>query len=50
MYCGRFETQMMSSNGFHPFLSVIEMGEGAAPLIEISQPMKDVYVPWRGTK
>jgi hypothetical protein len=47
-HVGRFDTQMINNNSFHPFLSVIEVGEEAALLIEVSQLMKDVYFPFLG--
>jgi hypothetical protein len=47
-HVSRFNTQMISNNGFHPFFSVIKMGEEAALLIKISQLMKDVYLPFLG--
>jgi hypothetical protein len=47
-HVGRFDAQMVNNNSFHPFLSVFKMGEEAALLIEISQPMKDIYFPFFG--
>lgn len=47
-HISRFEAQMMSYNSFHPFSSVIEVGKKAALLVEISQLMKDIYLPFLG--
>lgn len=39
---------MMSNNSFHPIPPVIEMGKEATLLIEITQLMKDIYLPFLG--
>lgn len=47
-HIGRSEPQMKRYNSFHPFASVMKMGEEAALLVEISQLMKDIYLPLLG--